>query len=33
MPVHQKLGKILEKKAMQKLKLEKKFLTKKGLLN
>ena len=33
-PVHQKLGKILENKVVQKLKLEKKvFFTKNGLLN
>ena len=33
MPVRQKLGKVLENKVVQKLKLEKKFFTKNGLLN
>ena len=32
-PVHQKLGMILENKLVQKLKLEKMFFTKNGLLN
>ena len=32
-PVRQKLGMILENKVVQKLKLEKKFFTKNGLLN
>ena len=32
-PVHQKLGLILENEVLQKLKLEKKVLTKNGLLN
>ena len=32
-PVHQKLGMILENKVVQKLKLEKMFFTKNGLIN